>query len=112
MNNDYISKERKEKQLANINRMSKLLLERQELLNKLEAVLSELDAGSEEFKELSEYFISEQRMNDIDDDENGEIPDNINKAALTQDELYNLIMDSHDTAIHMMESAVQMLKQK
>ena len=51
-------------------------------------------------------------MNDIDDDENGEIPDYINKAALTQDELYNLIMDSHDTAVHMMESAVQILKQK
>ena len=112
MENDYMLKNRKEEQLANIDRMSKLLMNRQKLLNKLEAVLNELDASSEELKELSEYFISDQRMNDIEDDENGEIPDSINRAVLSEDELYNMLEDNHDVALHMMESAAGMLKEE
>lgn len=100
----------KKEQLERIDRMSKILLKRQELMDRIEDMLKEVDEGKEEFEELKQYFISEQRMNDVDDDENGEIPDTVNRAALTQDELYDLLGDCHDVAIHMMESAVEMLK--
>ena len=106
------SQEERKEQLSNIERMSKLLMDRQDLLNKLEEVLNELDASSEGLKELSEYFISDQRINDIEDDENGEIPEGINRAVLSEDELYNMLEDNHDVAIHMMESAVGMLKEE
>lgn len=93
-----------------IDRMSKFLLKRQELTDRLEELLDELDGGREEFEELKDYLSSEQRMLDLDADENGEIPENINRAVLSQDELYNLLEANHEAAIHMMESAVDMLK--
>ena len=93
-----------------IDRMSKFLLKRQELTDRLEELLDELDGGREEFEELKDYLSSEQRMLDLDADENGEIPENINRAVLSQDELYNLLEANHEVAIHMMESAVDMLK--
>ena len=93
-----------------IDRMSKFLLKRQELTDRLEELLDELDGGREEFEELKDYLSSEQRMLDLDADENGEIPEDINRAVLSQDELYNLLEDNHEVAIHMIESAVDMLK--
>lgn len=104
--------EKKKVQYENIDRMSKILLERIELIEDMESLLQDMDAQKDSFRDLNEYFNSAQRLNDIIDDENGDIPDNINKAALTQDELYNLLMDSRDTAVHMMENALEILKQK
>lgn len=108
---DKSEQEEKEIQCRNIDRMSKILLDRVRQIDEMEALLQEIDSTKAEFEELKEYFISSQRLNDIIDDENGEIPDSINRAALTQDELYNLLDDNHDIAIHMMESAVGMLKE-
>ena len=106
------SQDEKEKQYENIDRLSKILLNRQDLINELEEILNELDAQKEGFKELNEYLLSDQRMNDIEDDENGEIPEGINRAVLTQDEPYNLLEDNRDVAVHMVESAARMLKEK
>ena len=100
----------RKEQCDNIDRMSKILLERQEILDKLESVLDELDEKNDEFQAIKEYFSSEQRMKDIDADEKGEIPESINRAALTQDELYNMLEDNHDVAVHMIESAAGILK--
>ena len=100
----------KNEQFSRIDRMSKMLLKRQELINRLEDVLEELDKDYSCFKELDAYFSSEERMKDVEDDENGEIPNTINRAALSQDELYNLLEDNHDVAVHMVESAIKILR--
>ena len=110
--NDELESNNENTQYENIDRMSNILLEYIKNIEEMETLLQKIDSMKSEIEELKEYFYSAQRLSDIIDDENGDIPESVNRAVLTQDELYNMLDDNHDVAIHMMESAVGMLKKE
>ena len=93
-----------------ISRMENIMVRQEETIKNLEAVLSELDAQQKDYEALFGYYYSEQRSRDLEDEEKHLIPEDLHRGVLSEDEIYNLILDSRDAALHMVETALKILK--
>ena len=99
-----------EKNYDHIIKMENIMVNQENTIKKLEKILEELDANQEDYAALTEYYYSEQRFQDLEDDQNNKIPENINRGVLSEDGLYNIFQDTHELALHMMEIALKLLK--
>ena len=98
------------KAFSHITHMEDIMTRQEKNIEKLDAVLRELDGCQKDYEALSTYYYSERRMQDLEDEENHRIPDDLKRGVLSEDEVYNLFLDTHDAAIHMMETALRLLK--
>lgn len=96
---------------AHITKMENIMVQHNETLKELNQLLDSLDAQREDYKKLMDYYYSEQRSQDLDDDSNHLIPENLHRGVLSEDEIYDLIGEYRDTAIRMLEIAVRMIKE-
>ena len=101
-----------EKNYDHIIKMENIMVNQENTIKKLEKILEELDAQQEDYEALNAYYYSEQRFQDLEDEENHMIPENLNRGVLSEDGVYNLFMDTNDVALHMMEIALKLLKTK
>ena len=101
-----------EKNYDHIIKMENIMVNQENTIKKLEKILEELDAQQEDYEALNAYYYSEQRFQDLEDEENHRIPENLNRGVLSEDGVYNLFMDTNDVALHMMETALKLLKTK
>ena len=99
-----------EKKYEHITQMEQIMVRQEETVKKLEAVLEALDAQQEDFRALSEYYYSEQREQDLADEEHHLIPEDLHRGVLSEDEVYNLFLDAHGAALHMIETALKLLR--
>ena len=99
-----------EKSYEHITRMENIMVKQETAIRKLESVLDELDAQQKDFEALNAYYYSDQRNQDLEDEENHRIPETLRRGVLSEDEVYNLFLDSRDAALHMMETALKILK--
>ncbi len=99
-----------DKKYEHITEMENILVSQQKLINKLDDVLQEINAGHNDFKKLIEYYYSPQREQDLKDDENNLIPKDLHRGVLSEDEIYNLLVFSHQSALDMIETALEMLR--
>ena len=99
-----------EKKYDHIIKMENIMVNHEKTIKALQKILEELDAHQEDYAALTEYYYSEQRFNDLEDDQNNKIPDDIKRGVLSEDGLYNLFQDTHETALDMMETALKLLK--
>lgn len=99
-----------EKNYQHITEMENIMVRQEATVRKLEAVLEELDAQQKDYEALSAYFYSDEREQDLEDEENHLIPEDLHRGVLSEDEVYNLFLDSRDAALHMMEAALKILK--
>lgn len=90
--------------------MENIMVRQENLNHKLETVLKEMDIQGANYKKLLEYYYSEQRMKDLEDEEKHLIPEDLKRGVLSEDEVYNLFQDTHDAALHMIETALKILK--
>lgn len=93
-----------------ITKMEEIMIEQRKILKELNQSLNALQARREEYKELINYYYSDQRAQDLEDDIRQLIPSTLHRGVLSEDELYDLMGDHRDTAIRMLEIAVQMIK--
>lgn len=93
-----------------ITKMENIMVRQEENVRKLEFMLKVLDDEQKNYEALNEYYYSEQRSNDLEDEENHLIPENLHRGVLSEDEVYNLFLDYHDAALHMIETALKILK--
>ena len=87
-------------QLERIIKMSTILKEAKEACEELDLAMERLGEALEKYEGqrdniliLSEYYESREWMKDFEDDEAGLIPDGIDKGALSEDGIYDLLMD-------------------
>ena len=85
-------------QLERIKRMGRLLKESKEACSELENAISELaqaldkyDAARKSMDELSDYYDSDEWLKDFADEEAGLIPKDIDRGALSEDGIFNLL---------------------
>ncbi len=83
----------------------------QDVLEKLETLLSFLDEHRQDYKDLIGYYYSDQRDRDLCDDEQGRIPQDLPRGVLSEDGIFDFLGDYRDTALHMMETALHMIKE-
>lgn len=89
----------------------------EEYLNASTAALSALELSFDKYAEsqqqialLAEYYGSEEWYDDRELDQNGELPQDLRRGVLTEDLVYNLLLDNRELAIKMLETATRALK--
>lgn len=97
-------------QYAHITEMEHILNSQNAEIENLEKALCFIENHISDYKALVEYYYSELRSHDLEDDENGKIPADLRRGVLSEDAIFDLMGDYRDTAFHMMETAMKMLK--
>ena len=98
------------KTYEHITAMENIMVEQEELLRKLKAVLNDLEQHQEDCRALAAYYCSDQREQDLQDDEQHLIPEDLRRGVLSEDGIYNFLGEYYQTGIRMMELALKMIK--
>ena len=63
-----------------------------------------------DYKKLDEYYSSKNWFLDVEDFNNGVLPQDLKCGVLSEDGAYNLFGENHELAIRMVEIAAKMLR--
>lgn len=99
------------KDYSHITKMENILNNQEKLVSDLNVILDLVEKNKSEYDELVRYYYSDRRYEDLEDDSNGLIPKDMKRGVLSEDEIYNLMVDYHSTGIRLMEIALKILKQ-
>ena len=97
-------------QIARINKYEHILNNSNKVIKNLEKAINDLNNIQSDIKSLNDYYGSSEWYQDIDDDILGLLPKDINKGILSEDAIYNLLIDNKEVAIEMLEVATNILK--
>ena len=93
-----------------ITKMENIMVKQEENINELAKLLKEINENQNDYKKLYDYYYSKQREKDLEDEEKHLIPETLNRGVLSEDEVYNLFLDTRSTALEMIETALKLLK--
>jgi len=88
--------------------MEKILDECRETLTELEQALDHLQELQDGMGQLFEYYGSEEWY----EDRELELPPDVRAGVLSEDLIYDAIMDTRDLSFRMLETATEILKNK
>ena len=95
---------------SHITKFENIMVEQEKNIKKLQEMLNEINQKQSDYQKLYNYYYSEEREQDLEDEEKHLIPENLNRGVLSEDEIYNLILDTHDVGLEMIETALKLLK--
>ena len=93
-----------------VSQMEGILDRHSALLEQMSDLLERFDKSQEEYKQLREYYHSEQYLIDMEQADRGNIPAGVKCGVLSEDAVYNMIGNNYDTAVRMLEVATGILK--
>lgn len=64
--------------------------------------LSKYDRALEKLKEVSDYYGSDEWLEDLEADENGLLPSDLKRGVLSEDGIYNMLEDNDELKIQML----------
>lgn len=98
------------KTYSHITQYEKTLNEYENKLKELSELLDFFETKEPMFKELMDYYISDQRNQDLMDDEQGLIPETLHRGVLSEDSLYNLYSDYREQSLRMLAISTNFFK--
>ena len=90
-------------QIERISMMEELLDEARAAIDRLDEALTRYSSVQEKLDELDMYYGSELWMKDFEDDEEGKLPQDLKRGVLTEDEIYDLMVDDRELNARMLE---------
>ena len=96
--------------IENIKKMERILDDSLSIIDDMIALKTKLDEHSKAYDELTEYYFSEERTQDLEADEKGLIPDDLKRGVLSEDGIWNMRENYTDAAIGLIESALEIIK--
>lgn len=81
-----------------------------EALEKFKDALSEFKKAQKSFDELKEYYGSDDYTIDWESSKKEDFPKDLKCGVLSEDGVYNLIIENYETAVSMMETALEIIK--
>ena len=97
-------------QLARIKQMEQCLDKASVAVMQLSEALDKYVDVQEAIAKLGEYYGSEEWKQDFADDEAGRLPKDLKRGVLSEDGIWNLLSDSRELNIRMLETIVNILK--
>jgi hypothetical protein len=94
-------------QIARIKRMEGYLDAAEEALSELSKAMDRYESICKKYYKLEDYYGGSLWMRDFEDDEAGILPDDLKRGVLSEDAVYDLIME-HDELMRRMQRAVLM----
>lgn len=98
------------KSFEHIEKMETIMNSHEDIIKKLDDDLDFIENHQEDYNSLIEYYFSEQRNQDLEDDKNGIIPKTMSRGVLSEDLIYDLMSDYYDLGIRMLEVSAKILK--
>ena len=90
-------------QLKRIQEMEKLLNESREALDAYDKALQDFKSVQEKIGKLEAYYTSKKWIKDFEDYEAGKIPKQLPCGVLSEDAVYNLLMENRDLILEIMD---------
>ena len=95
-----------EKRLENITKMENILNHTDELISEMEKLLEKWDQNQEDFNELMNYYTSEERGKDLEDDRLKIIPQDLPRGVLSEDAVFDTYGNRKDLSVKMIKLGV------
>ena len=76
----------------------------------LSAAIDKYVEAQDALNELKAYYASEDWLQDYADDEAGKLPKDLKRGVLSEDGVWNLLSDSRELNIRMLETVTEMLR--
>lgn len=97
---------------THITKMEHILNEQTEKIEALENILDFMEENTDRYQALIEYYYSEQREQDLEDDKNNRIPKTLHRGVLSEDSIYDLMGDYYHCGLRLIEVGLKMLKSR
>lgn len=81
-------------QIERIRHMEQNLEEASQALKDLDVAFEKYEKVQKQIAELSEYYGSDEWRKDYDDDSAGRLPQDLKRGVLSEDAVYNLLMEN------------------
>lgn len=95
-----------EKRLKNITKMENILNRTNELIAEMQKLLEKWDQNQEDFNELMNYYTSEERDQDLEDDRLKIIPQDLPRGVLSEDAVFDTFGSRKDLSVKMVKLGV------
>lgn len=98
-------------QIERIKQMERQFDRASQAVKELSAAIDKYVEVQEAIKELKAYYASDEWRQDFADDEAGRLPKDLKRGVLSEDGIWNMLSDSHEVNIRMMETVTETLRQ-
>ncbi len=95
---------------THITEMEMIMNRHEILMDRLSQLLEDIEKEYGDYQSLIQYYYSDQRVQDLEDDHHGLIPDGLCRGVLSEDSIYNLMTDYHQSVIKMLNLSTKILK--
>ena len=95
-----------EKRLENITKMENILNRTDNLISEMQILLEKWEQNQEDFTELMNYYTSEERGKDLEDDRLKIIPQDLPRGVLSEDAVFDTYGNRKDLSIKMIKLGV------
>ena len=99
-------------QIERIKQMELYLDRASSAVMQLSAALDNYIDVQESISALDEYYSSDDWKQDYADDEAGLLPPNLRRGVLSEDAVWNLLSDTKEMNIRLLETGLEILKKK
>ena len=101
---------KKEDKIKRVEEMEKVMDKSADIFEEVNAALDKLEENFSDYKKLDDYYSSENWFQDVEDYNNGTLPQDLKGGVLSEDGAYDLFGDNHELAIRLVELAAKMLR--
>ena len=97
-------------QIERIRDMESCLDASEKAIRELSEALSAYEEAQLQYRELSDYYGSDQWMQDYADDEAGKLPRDLKRGVLSEDGVYDLITENRELLVRMLRLVTSALE--
>ena len=89
-------------QIQRIQDMEQCLDASEKAIRELSEALTVFEEVQPQYRKLSDYYGSDQWMQDYEADETGELPKDLKRGVLSEDSVYDLITENRELLVRML----------
>ena len=97
-------------QIERITQMEACLDASEQAIRELSEALSAFEEVQTKYRQLSDYYGSDQWMQDYEDDEAGKLPKDLKRGVLSEDDVYDLITENRELLVRMLRLVTSALE--
>lgn len=100
------------KRIERISAMERCLDTAKEAIEKLSEAMDVYQEAEKNIAKLFSYYGSVQWMQDYEADEQGKLPEDLKRGVLSEDAVYDLIIENRELVLKMMNSATAAVRNR
>lgn len=96
--------------IERIENMESILDESLSLIDDMKRLSAKIEEHAAKLDELTEYYYSDERHQDLEDDEKNLLPEDLKRGVLSEDGIWNMLGDYRDAAVDLMDAGLKIIR--